>query len=431
MKKKTLAIFLALGMVAGLTACGGKEPSASDVMGKHSSDDDEKEEEKDEEDEKEEEEKEEKEDKKEKEDKEEKEKEEKEEKKDKKEASGVVFGSKDAAGYTDFEYLTEQMVSTSDTKSGEKATYTVYIPDEDYVYVSGSQANSSRMGVAFKIDIAPYLQYNAQDYTLEENLQKYVDDELEFASDYYGVEVGEIQSGDGEVSCELTYMLYRSYEKEYIPYYSVYYLRELEDGLYGLIKVEIESPETTGKTEDLLDELEEFYQIEIGWDASFTEAKQAAFENSDEFNPDAFNIGYMMFELPEGWDVDDDLSDWDADVFAPGGNGQIANGYIAFMKEYDAEGIVNDLLRDPDSASSYFEEDGMSNISVEDYGDTFMGRTAKVTMTYSADGDSAEFVYYVAESDFEQYIIHTMRLNDSDLDVEGAAEKVFETGVLK
>lgn len=422
MKKKTLAIFLALGMAAGLTACGGKEPSASDVMGKHSSDEDVKEEEKDEEDEQAEEGKEEEEDKK-----EEEEKEEKEEKA----VSGVVFGSKDAAGYTDFEYLTEQIISTSETKSGEKATYTVYIPDDDYVYVSGSQANSSRMGVSFQIDIAPYLQYNAQDYTLEENLQKYIDDELEYASDYYGVEVGEIQSGDGEASCEVTYMQYDSYDKEYIPYYTAYYLRELEDGLYALAEVEINSPDTTGKTADMLDELADFYQIEIGWDASFTEAKQAAFESSDEFNPDAFNIGYMTFELPEGWEEDDDLSDWEADVFAPGGNGQIANGYIAFMKEYDAEGIVNDLLRDPDSASSYFEEDGMSNISVEDYGETFMGRTAKVTMTYSVDGDSADFVYYVAESDYNQYIIHTMRMNGADLDVEGAVEMVFETGVLK
>ncbi len=428
MKKKTLAIFLALGMVAGLTACGGKEPSASDVMGKHSSDEDEKKEEKDKEEDEEEKEEE---DKEEKEEKEEKKEEDKEEKKDKKEASGVVFGSKDAAGYTDFEYLTEQMVSTSETKSGEKATYTVYIPDDEYVYVSGSQANSSRMGVSFQIDIAPYLQYNAQDYTLEENLQKYIDDELEYASDYYGVEVGEIQSGDDEASCEVTCMQYDSHDKEYIPYYTAYYLRELEDGLYALAEVKITSPDTTGKTEDLLDELEEFYQIEIGWDASFTEAKQAAFESSDEFNPDAFNIGYMIFELPEGWEADDDLSDWEADVFAPGGNGQIANGYIAFMEEYDAEGIVNDLLRDPDSASSYFEEDGMSDISVEDYGDTFMGRTAKVTMTYSVDGDSAEFAYYVAESDYNQYIIHTMRLNGADLDVEAAVEKVFETGVLK
>ena len=69
--------------------------------------------------------------------------------------SGVVFGSDEAKGYDGFEYLMEELVSTSNTKSGDKKTLSVFVPDGDYPSVSGSYATSERMGVVVDVDIDP------------------------------------------------------------------------------------------------------------------------------------------------------------------------------------------------------------------------------------------------------------------------------------
>ena len=417
MKNKVIAAFLAASMVFGLTACGSATPTASDVTGdrkvvKEEADEEEVEEAEEETEEVEEE----------------------VEEETKSKAKGVVFGSKEASGYTDFAYLMEAIIATSDTKSGNKASFSVYIPDDDYSSVSGSRARSSRMGVTFEVDVAPYLQYDAEDYTVVENLEEYVTSEMEYSSSsYYGVTVGEVEElADGSAVCEVSYMDYEYYDDAYYPSYEQYNLKELKDGVYDLTVVEINADETTGKTESLVEELESFYEIDINWDENFADTKRAEFENSDEFNPDAFNLGFMSFELPEGWAKDEDESSYDEYVFAPNGNYALADVAITVTNDWSSDDIITMLLSDEEYTKTYFESyfEGMiDDVKVEDMGETFMGKTAKITIDASTDDGSATLTYYMGQEDYDVNIIYVYSWEGESADE--AVEMIFETGSLK
>lgn len=418
MKNKTIAALLTVCMLSGLTACGSKEPSASDLTANRtretntetvSETEEEKETEKPEEKET--------------------------ETEDTKAATGIVFGSSEAKGYDGFEYLMEELISTSDTKSGDKKTLSVFVPDGDYPSVSGSYATSERMGVTVRVDIDPYLQYNFEDYTVSENLKDYVEDEIEYSSYLYGVDVGEVKEiGNGTAVCEVTYMQFSSYDGSYAPYYQLYCLKELGDNVMGLVDICIMADETTGKTKDLLAELSSFYEIEIGWDESFAEAKREEFENSDEFNADAFNIGYMTFELPEGWEKDEDESSYSESVFAPKGDAIRGYGYISIEEDYAYdEGVIDEMLLDLEYTQSYFEEvlgEDVSDLVIEDAGETFLGRTLKMEM--KADGDTG--IFYIAQSGYSQYAIYAVvwagEGDAAEADVRDALDMLFETGKL-
>ncbi|MDE6748496.1 MAG: hypothetical protein K2K21_05445 [Lachnospiraceae bacterium] len=431
MKRKIIAVLLAAIMVTSVTACGNTQPNASELTSGRSvvseeGENTEKPEETEKEEEKE---------------PEEKEPEEKEDDKDKTAAKGVVFGSDEAKGYDGFDYLMEELISTSDTKSGNKASFSVFVPEDDYPSVSGSSARSDRMGVTFEVDLEPYLQYNAKDYTISENLEEFVEDEFSYSTYKYGIEIGDVvEIDDDTATCLVSYMDYNSYDDEYSPVYELYKLQDIGDGVTVLFTVSIDAEETTGKTQALLKELSSFYQMDIDWDDSFAEAKRTAFENSDEYNADAFNLVYMSFELPDGWEKDEKNSTYSEPVFAPGGNARTANGYIQISKEYSSDDYVEALLDDP----AYTEEalqssmgDEVSDVKVEAMEDTFMGRVAKVEMNVydnDIDGNGIGIVYY-GYYDYTMYMIAAFISEDADADeiedVRAAIDMIFETGKMK
>lgn len=435
MKRKVIAALLAAIMVISTTACGNTQPNASEITSGRSvvSDEGENTEKTEETDkEKEIEEKE----------AEEKEPEEKEDDKDKSAAKGVVFGSDESKGYDGFEYLMEELISTSDTKSGNKASFSAFVPEDDYPSVSGSSARSDRMGVTFKIDLEPYLGYKAEDYTISENLEKYVDGQFSSSTYKYGVEIGDVENIDDDTAtCLVTYMDYNSYDDTYSPVYELYKLEDIGDGITVLYTVSINAEETTGKTNALLKELSSFYQMDIDWDDSFAETKRTAFENSDEYNADAFNLVYMSFELPEGWEKDEKNSSYSESIFAPGGNARKANGYIEISKEFTSDDYVEALLDDP----AYTEEalqssmgDSVSDIKVEAMKDTFMGEVAKLEMKVydddEIDGTGIGIVYY-GYQDYTLYMIAVFISDEADddeaQDIRDAVDMLFETGKMK
>ncbi|MBD5459211.1 MAG: hypothetical protein HDR27_11645 [Lachnospiraceae bacterium] len=415
MKNKIITALLIGAMLSGLTACGSKAPSASDLttnrtQATEANDAAETDSEETEEPE--------------------------ETEEETKAVSGIVFGSEEAKGYDGFEYLMEELVSTSNTKSGDKKTLSVFVPDGDYPSVSGSYATSERMGVVVDVDIDPYLQYNAADYTVEENLEAYVEDEMSYSSYLYGVDIGEVKGlGKDAAICEVTYMEFDSYDNTYAPCYQIFYLKEMGDNVMALVDICILADETTGKTKDLIAELSSFYQIDIGWDDSFAEAKRTEFENSDEYNADAFNLGYMTFELPEGWEKDEDESSYSEAVFAPKGDAIGGYGYISVEEDYSYdEGVIDEMLSDLEYTQSYFEEvlgEDVTDLVVDDAGETFLGRT--LVMEMKADGDTG--IFYIAQSGYSQYAIYAViwagEGEEAEADVRAAVDMLFETGKLR
>ncbi len=418
MKNKIITALLMATVMFSLTACGGSAgPNAPDLANRGNSTEEEHVTEETEQAETEEKETEEK---------------ETEEKEESKKASGVVFGSDEAKGYTGFEYLMEELISTSDTKSGDKVSLSAFVPDGDYPSVSGSRARCDRMGVTVEVDIDPYIQSKWQDYTMQENLEVYVENDLSY-SDYYGLEIGEVEQLSDECCiCEISFMEYSSWDNEYNPFYEIFCLRDMGNEVMAMIDIRIEADETTGKTQSLIDELSSFYEIEIGWDESFADAKREAFENSDEFDADAFNLGYISFELPEGWDKDEDESSYKETCFGPRGD-IYGIGYISVTKDYASDkDVVDAMLSDIEYTKSYFEElSGATDLKIEDAGETFLGSTLKIELI--DDGDTC--IIYMAQDDYTVYQIYAVVWEgegaEAEAEMRAALDMLFETGVMR
>lgn len=422
MKNRVITALLMATVMFGLTACGESAvPSASDLTNRGNDAEEENAAEEDTEEE----------------ETKEDETEDTEEKEETKKASGVVFGSDEAKGYTGFEYLMEELVSTSDTKSGDKVSLSAFVPDGDYPSVSGSRARCERMGVTVEVDIDPYLQSKWKDYTMRENLEAYVDSDLSY-SDYYGVEIGDVEEINDEcVICEVSYMDYSSWDDEYSPFYELYCLRDMGNEVMAIIDICIEAEETTGKTQTLIDEISSFYEIEIGWDESFADAKREAFVSSDDFNADAFNLGYISFELPEGWAKDESESSYDEVCFGP--NGDIYGiGYIAITKDFASEkDTIEAMLSDIDYTKSYLEEEyDASYLVVEDAGETFLGRTLRIEMHIDdEDGGYDIGIFYMAQDGYTYYEIDAVvwagEGEEAEEEVREALDMLLETGTLR
>ena len=358
--------------------------------------------------------------------------------------SGIVFGSDDAVGYDGFEYLMEYELTMDTTESGDEVTYSVYIPDDGHpVDYDRDSVSSNLLGVELYIDLDPVLE--SEDYTAAENLKHTVAFDWSSIPDaYYAVSVGDVHSiTDSMAVCEADYIYHRlnNVTDEYIPQYRLYCMQAMGDGVTALIEVDIRADDTTDETPKLLTELESFYGFDIGWDASLAEDKLTKFESSDEYHDGKYNMGYMSFELQDGWDKDIDESLYTyGSIFAP--NGDSTSSHVAFLiqREYvGEEDVISVLLSDTETAeafiaSQYFGEANIDNIQAANYGETFMGETLEITMELSQDGESGTAIIYMGQVDDYIYEIDYMieGANAEEMqDGQAALELLFNTAQFK
>lgn len=273
-----------------------------------------------------------------------------------------VLGGEDME-YEGFQYLYKENLSTQskenkETKKMESKSLAVYIPQDEYGYVNRNRADSSKMGVNFTVDIEPYLQYNEDDYTLSENLQYVVDGEFDPEYTYHSnIKVGAVEEDKTNNSARVvvTYTDYNEYDKTYTGYTSTYFLKQLDNGLKVLAQTDISSDNATGKTPELLAELEAFYGCKFEWDAADAKKRVeeatkagpppassgAAAETSGETavgemveasnvkNADGtFTNSGLTFALPEGWDYSEDY-----EFYAPDGDPAFAGCGIVVQSQ--------------------------------------------------------------------------------------------------
>ena len=327
--------------------------------------------------------------------------------------TGIVFGSDEAEGYEGFEYLMEFRLTTDTTDSGDEVTYSVYIPESEYTVDFDSYVSSDQLGVEFSVDLDPVLE--SEDYSVVENLEyKVAFDWSSIPNAYYAVTVGDVQSiADDTAVCEAGYIYNPSYaEDEFLPRYRLYCMKKTHDGVTALMEVDISAEDTTDETLDLLAELESFYGFDIEWDASFAEKQLAEFEGSDEYSEDTYNLGYMTFELPEGWAKDVDNSPYTyGSVFAPGGDSTTAHVGFLIQREYvGEENVMSALLSNTELAESliasqYADEDAIDDLKISNYGETFMGETLEIIAELSQDGETGTFKIYIGQVEDYMYEI--------------------------
>lgn len=201
-----------------------------------------------------------------------------------------------------------------------------------------------------------------------------------------------------------------------------------------IIRTNSEENKVTGKTPMLIDELESFYGFTIDWDVDRAEEKRLNYEASGGDN--TFTTGYMLFELPEGWDRDNQNSSSGLHVYAPGGDSGASNCMIWMMEEYvssDETVSAKELAGGKEEAEELIAE--MMGIEVTDFDiesvDTCLGEAAKLSYTVTVEGETASCEMYYIPSDYQLFMMYAMKISDSEEDPFSVLADIMESGQVK
>ena len=336
-------------------------------------------------------------------------------------SSQCTLGLEVDSDYDGFTYLYCETLMTeskenSETGKMESKSLNVFIPKGDYTSVNRDRAYTDYLGVDFTVALNPYIRYDQDDYLPEENLEYYLESEYDpfYYTDFKAIEVSGVEKEGPGTKATVKYCRYNSWDQEYIPVFATHYLVELTDDLTVLVDIKINYDEVTGKTAQLLQELSDFYGIDIEWSKEEAEKKLEAFLESPEADTNIVSTGYMIFELPKGWGQDwnwsDDYSDY---CFAPDGDAQFAECVITVKREYQGSGsgfdvaqIVNSQEKMDEFAAMLEQMNELGlDIAAESYGDTVLGPALKLTTKVSYDDyDEYEEDYYMSYDGYMYYL---------------------------
>lgn len=349
-----------------------------------------------------------------------------------------VLGDEAAENYEGFEYLFGGVLMTDaeeneETGKKERDKLFVFIPDADYANVSGNRAYSDYLGVDFRVELSPYLRYNAEDYLMEENLQYYMENEYDpfYSTDYKDLVVSDVEVLS-KTACMATaeYCYYNKWDDSYETIFQTYYLAEVDDGVTVLVEIEIHEDEVTGKTPALLEELEQFYQFSIDWDADRAAAKREAYIATGGDNK--YSTGYMLFELPSNWSEVEDGVSYDENVYAPEGDVAYSGCMISLYREYLSydENIDIKALVGAEEETKELLEAGLG-MEVVDFSleltDTVLGKAAKMTYTATSEELSGSGVTYFVAEDYYFYTLQAFAVDGADEDPSLVLDLILQT----
>ncbi len=348
-----------------------------------------------------------------------------------------VLGQENIKDYEGFTYLyceelRTQSEENKDTGKMENKTLQVFIPQNDYVYVNMEYANVEKLGVTLTVELEPSIRYDAEDYLAYENLQYYVESKFDpfYSNQYKDVvmsEVEEIDRDTARMTVETCY--YNEYDNSYSPVFNTFYLKTLENGCTVLVEVSINGEDVTGKTPELLEELQAFYEFEIDWDKERANKKVEDFLASG--GDSVVSTGYIMFELPEGWSKDTELSEYDAPVFAPGGDAELAGCFVSLQEEYVGyeafKGVKDSTDELVEIVQSYLDGEGLK-AEVSSYGETCLGTALLSVVEVKEGNDTAVIHVYWIFDDSNMYRITAAGIGDATENPFAVAEGILKNG---
>lgn len=351
-----------------------------------------------------------------------------------------VLGQEDIEDYDGFEYLYCEQIRTESEKNEETGKMeskqlSVFVPIDDYVSVGRGNVMGQKLGISYKVELEPYLSYDADDYLISENLDRYLENNYDpfFSTEYEALVISEVEELDRNTArATVEYCEYSEYADDYSVVFATYLLKKIDD-LTVLVRVEIDYQEVTGKTPELLAELEDFYQFEIDWDKERAEKKLE--EHLAEGGNKTVSTGYFMFELPEGWKKDREASDFETYVYAPGGNSETSHCMLAIRQEYIGRLFADeDMLESSgdalvDAVKGMMSEDGMDG-DVSYYGKTNLGVAVKVEVQIvGEDGNVADaHIYYVFSDAYISVVTAARVREDTENDPFALAEDILANG---
>lgn len=167
------------------------------------------------------------------------------------------------------------------------------------------------------------------------------------------------------------------------------------------------------------------------------------FHYGERRNDGTFQVDCICFELPEGWEKDEYLSDSYDMIYAPGGDADTAMDCLIVSRVSEAFGMIDMFLENIDEMESMLEEeiaeeDEEYHVTIDDIGLTFLGHTLKIKAVVRDEEEAGVVLLYFAEDDTNLYSLYAYTLFEEDEEfgatagpsaqLEEALQMFFDTG---
>lgn len=253
-------------------------------------------------------------------------------------------------------------------------------------------------GVCLELAVNPYIRAGKENTPVYESLRELVEGSYNTSAhpDYKEVTIGSME--DISVEGARTVVSYvDASDKKAKAYDSTWYLIDLNEEQTLLLHVDVCYSDVTANTENLIAELEDYYEIEIQYEKSGAQEKAAQYDDNSMVPTKTFTQGTISFELPENWKIDSAYSNNTSTNYSPSNVDGSAYGIMVSQQTFSA----------PADKSIYFEKEALieavmmqmtgsaaSDLVIDDAGQTFLGDSVLVSFKISFRGLSQRYIAY-------------------------------------
>lgn len=328
-----------------------------------------------------------------------------------------VLGDEDIEDCDDFAYL--QWIPLT-SESGD--TVEVYLPKDKDAYESGGIISGYDRGIFYSVELDPFVTEEGQ--RINEDLDDYLEAIYDpaYNDDYYDMIVSDAERIDSDTAfATVEYCKYYEYDDSYCAVFATYLLKRLHNDVTVLLEVKVNSDDVDLETEDLIVELETFYQCEVDWSENRAEEKIELLGGNADGSA-AFG-GSLAFDIPEEWSMDEMTSTDDAYVYAPYGDAETANCFVSISREYtgmdasEIEVLENNRQYLVDMVKTQLLNEDAFEGNVSFYEGTDLGLTVKAELEgENEDGVMTKVhMYWIFDEEYA-YIISAAQYGDAALD---------------
>ncbi|MDD6570918.1 MAG: hypothetical protein PUF12_00890 [Thermoflexaceae bacterium] len=263
---------------------------------------------------------------------------------------------------------------------------------------NGNELKVIRDGVCIEFIMNPKVRSGQEDYPVYERLRIQIESRYGGNNPAYGdLMMGAIEDISMESArTEVSYV--DTSEKQAKAFDTTWYLIDLNKEKTLLLHVDISYADVTKETDDIIRELEAYYDIDILYDESGAKTKLSAYEENNKPEMKTVSYGTISFELPEDWKIDSKYSNSSMTNYSPSGTDGSGYGIYAAQYTYEFNLDKNIYFEQKDTVEKLLigsTDLTLSDFEIVDAGQTFLGDSVKVTYTISFQGISLKYTAYI------------------------------------
>lgn len=256
----------------------------------------------------------------------------------------------------------------------------------------------SKDGVCLELAINPYIRAGKESTPIYESLRELVEGSynLNAHPDYKEVNIGNMEDISAEgARTEVSYV--DASDKKAKAYDSTWYLIDLNEEQTLLLHVDISYADVNSNTENLIAELEDYYEIKICYEEDGVQKNAAEYDDNSMVPTRTFTHGSISFELPEDWKIDSAYSSSTTTNYSPSDIDGSAYGITVSQHTFSTTADKSIYFEKQDLIEAMMMQmtgSAASDLVIEDAGSTFLGDSVLVSFKVSFRGLSQRYLAY-------------------------------------